>query len=355
MTDEHLPGNKEVLDALAVVSGEPRDHLDAAFRAAVEDDATAAAPEHVIEALGAAVRHVRLAPIEFDAKAPVIEPLKRLVLSPPSLCEADIAAWRKLSKELPVRIVDIVRDPVELPAMTPPQEAAWSTILDLEDGLDCHWSLIGGQMVALISAEYGQAIPRATTDGDIVIGVWLDRDALRQASALLTKRGFAEDETADGYGYRYRRGTARIDLLVPEEMGRQQRIPTTTTGRRGVEMPGGNQALIRSERLPVRLADRIGLVRRPNLLGALVAKSVASVADSRDPDRHREDIAVLGQIALNAGAFRKMRGMSRDKDRKRMRRALAQMPDSHPAWQQIPEPREVYHALTRLAGPPPVG
>jgi hypothetical protein len=355
LTDEHLPGNKEVLDALAVVSGKPRDHLDSAFRAAADSDTPAAALDHIVEGIEATIRHVRLAPIEPDAKLPVIEPLERLVLSPPPLTEADIAAWRKLTKELPVRIVDIVRDPVELPMMTEAQEAAWSTILDLESGLDCHWSLIGGQMVALISAEYGHAIPRATTDSDIVVGVWLDRDALRQASALLTRRGFVEDDTADGYGYRYRRDTASIDLLVPEEVGRQRRIPTTATGRRGVEMPGGNQALIRSERLPVRLGDRTGLVRRPNLLGALVAKSAASVVDSRDPDRHREDIAVLGQIALDAGAFRIMRRMSGDHDRRRLRRALALMPDSHPAWQHIPEPGEVRRALTRLAEPLPAG
>ncbi|PSL53126.1 hypothetical protein B0I31_110219 [Saccharothrix carnea] len=354
MVDERLPGNREVLDALAVVSGEPGDRVAAAFRAAeVEAASTAAAAEHVVEALAAVVRHVRLAPIEFESKEPVIAPLKRLAQSPPPLGEADIAVWRRLLRELPVRIVEVVREPVELPAMTPPQEAAWSTILDLEEGLDCHWSLIGGQMVALISAEHGQAIPRATTDGDIVLGVWLDRGALRQASALLAVHGFTEDDTADGYGYRYRRGTASIDLLVPEEIGRQHRVPTTATGRRGVEMPGGNQALIRSERLPVRLGDRVGLVRRPNLLGALVAKPAASVADSRDPDRHREDIAILGQIALNAGAFRTMRRMSRDKDRKRLRRVLSEMPHSHPAWRQITEPREVREALVRLATPRP--
>lgn len=109
--------------------------------------------------------------------------------------------------------------------------------------------------------------------------------------------------------------------------------------------------MIRSERLPVRLGDRTGLVRRPNLLGALVAKSVASVVDSRDPDRHREDVAILARIALNAGAFRAMRRMSRDKDRKRLRKALELMPDGHPAWRRIAEPQEVRQALVRLALP----
>ncbi|WP_447003328.1 hypothetical protein ACRAKI_27110 [Saccharothrix isguenensis] len=95
MTDERLPGNEEVLDALAVVSGEARDRLDTAFRAAAMKGGTAAAsPEKVVEALGSVIRRVRLAPIELDAKAPVIAPIERLVLSPPALLTTHIAAWR---------------------------------------------------------------------------------------------------------------------------------------------------------------------------------------------------------------------------------------------------------------------
>ncbi|MFS8102231.1 hypothetical protein LFM09_34415 [Lentzea alba] len=239
-----------------------------------------------------------------------------------------------------------------LPMMPEPQVAAWSVILEFEDDLNCHWSLIGGQMVAFTCAEYGYPVHRSTDDGDIVLGVWLDRGAFREASRLLNERGFNEDKTSDGYGYRYRRDLATIDLLLPEETHRQQQKPTTASGRPGLEVPGGNQALIRSERVPVQLGERVGFVRRPNLLGALVAKAAAAQTDGRDPDRHREDIAILGQIALNTGAYRSMRLGGNGKDRRRLRRALEHMPDTHAAWRQIPEPHEVRMALHRLAAPP---
>ena len=352
MPDGDTPGANEVLDALALVSGEPRDRLDRAFwSAAQEGDASAADQTHVVAEVEAVIRHVQLTPIEFDAKPRVIDPLKALLEAPPPVSQAAVEAWRTLRETLPIRIIDVDRAPVVLPVMPEAQEAAWSVILELEEELDCHWSLIGGQMVTFLCAEYGHTIHRATDDGDIVLGIWLDRSAFRQASRLLDERGFIEDETSDGYGYRYRRDKACIDLLLPEEISRQRQVPTTTTGKRGLEVPGGNQALIRSERVPVQLGSRTGVIRRPNLLGALVAKAAASQADTRDRDRHREDIAVLGQIALTAGAFRSMRRMSNDKDRKRLRIALADMPDTHPAWRQVAEPTDVHTALNRLASP----
>jgi hypothetical protein len=353
LPDELTPGSIEVLDALALVSGEPRDRLDVSFRSATgEGDTSVADQAHVVAEIEAVIRHVQLAPVGFDSKPPVVDPLKALLEAPPPVSHAEFEAWRRLRKTLPIRIIDVDRAPVMLPAMPEAQEAAWSVILDLEDELDCHWSLIGGQMVTFICAEYGHTIHRATDDGDIVLGVWLDRGAFRRASRLLDERGFIEDKTSDGYGYRYRRAKASIDLLLPEEISRQEQIPTTTTGRPGLEVPGGNQALIRSERAPVQLGNRTGFIRRPNLLGAIVAKAAAAQADTRDPDRHREDLAVLGQIALTTGAYRAMRNMSNDKDRKRLRNALQNMPETHSAWRQIAEPTGVQTALNRLASAP---
>ncbi len=92
-----------------------------------------------------------------------------------------------------------------------------------------------------------------------------------------------------------------MDLLLPEGLERQRNQPRVPGGRPGLPVEGGNQALIRAERLPVRLGDRTGHVLRPSLLGALVSKSAALVADSRDPDRHRDDIALLGQVAYQSG------------------------------------------------------
>ncbi len=53
------------------------------------------------------------------------------------------------------------------------------------------------------------------------------------------------------------------------------------------------RALIRAERIPVRISGREGHGRRPNLLGALVAKAAAAVADTREPERRQDDVTVL--------------------------------------------------------------
>ncbi|MFJ5984504.1 hypothetical protein [Lentzea sp. NPDC092896] len=335
-----------------MTSGQTRDQVDAAFRAAAAANGitAAAAPDNVLAELEGVIRHVQQTPIAYDIKPAVTKPLMAMLAAPPQVPEAVIQAWHFLRKTLPLRITLVDRAPVKLPIMPDTQAAAWSVILKFEDSLDCHWSLIGGQMVAFTCTEHGYPEHRATDDGDIILGVWLDRTAFRQAISLLSTHGFAEDRTSDDYGYRYRRDAyTTIDLLLPEGIHEQKTAPTTSSNRSGLEVPGGNQALIRSERVPVQLGTTTGFVRRPNLLGALVAKSAAAVTDTRDPDRHKEDIAVLGQIALTAGAYRSMQRESKGKDRRRLRRALLLMPETHAAWRGIAEPREVRSALERLA------
>jgi hypothetical protein len=93
--------------------------------------------------------------------------------------------------------------------------------------------------------------------------VWIEREALKQASRVLDERGFAEDQTYYGYGYRYQRGDASVDLLMPEGISDQNTVPTTTTGRKGLEVDGGNQALMRAEKITVQLGQRTGYVRAP--------------------------------------------------------------------------------------------
>ncbi len=232
--------------------------------------------------------------------------------------------------------------------MDEPQAAAWHTLLDFDQELDDSWVLVGGQMTMIHCLENGVDGYRATDDGDVVLGVWTRRDALDTAARLLLTREFDPVQTSDGFAYRYARGKALMDLLLPDGLDRQERQPVAPGGRPGLAIEGGNQALIRAERLPVRLGDRTGHIRRPTILGAVVSKAAALVADRRDPDRHREDIALLGQVAYLTG----MRGLNTDAtphDRKRLRAALRNMPPEHPSWRRIPDRNEVIEGLRRLA------
>jgi len=275
LTSNLAPGNKEALAAITATSDASVADVIARFRAMVSGDSAAADRSEILEGLQALIRRAQLAPISFDVKPPLIDALTALLDAPPPLNKTDVIAWQTLARDLPLRIVQINRPPIVLPAMPHAQESAWLAILDFEDNLDAHWCLIGGQMVTLACAEHGYILHRPTHDE---------------------------------YGYRYRRGDASIDLLLPEGISGQRTVPTTTTGRRGLEVSGGNQALIRGEKVPVQVGDRIGHVRRPNLLGALVTKAAASLVDIRDTDRHRDDPVVLGrELAAAVGISRQSR------------------------------------------------
>lgn len=221
-------------------------------------------------------------------------------------------------------------------------------LFDLDRDLTEPWVLVGGQMTMLHCLENGIDAYRATDDGDVVLGVWTHRSTLSRATHLVQRRGFEPRQTLDGFGYRYAKGRSVLDLLLPEGLERQRTQPRTATGRPGFAVDGGNQALIRAERLPVRLAGHTGHVRRPSILGALVGKAAALRSDTRDRDRHREDIALLGCAALLTG-FRTLRDQTTPHDRRPLRHALATTPPEHPAWRRVPEPEAIIEGLSRLA------
>lgn len=249
-----------VLAAIAALSGKPLTEVTILFRSAAVPASAMAARNLTEQALQALIRRIHLAPIPVESKAPIIEDLRNRLSNPPQLTQAELAAWNVLTQDLPPAITQIDRDPVVLPDMPASQHAAWRTILDLDQHLQAHWTLVGGQMVTFLCAEYSYTGHCPTVDADIVLDVWITRQALKDASRLLDQSGFVEDPTRDGYGYRYRRGNAAIDLLLPQGLSGQRRVPTTTTGRPGLEVPGANQALIRAERVPAQLDDRLGYV-----------------------------------------------------------------------------------------------
>lgn len=253
----------------------------------------------------------------------------------------------------PADVPLVERSPVILPALPAHQEQAWSVLLDLDHRPE-PWALVGGQMTLLHCLENGVTGARPTDDGDVVLDVWSRRDAVRTIGTWLQdSQGFALLETSDGFGYRYTRGDTILDLLVPEGMDRQRTQPLTTSRTRpALPIDGGNQALLRVERVPVQVAGRSGHVRRPTLLGALVLKAAALLADSRDPQRHAQDIALLTEAAVVSGSLRGMAAQASPHDRKRLRDAIRHLSPDHSCWRGRSEPDAVYEAAARLGEPP---
>jgi hypothetical protein len=224
---------------------------------------------------------------------------------------------------------------IELPLLPPPVDELWHALLDLGDQLDVPWALIGGQMVLLHAIEHGQIPPQVSQDGDVIADIRAVPGALTQVVSGLERLGFAlQSISADGLAHRYTR-TAEprpvvFDVLAPEGLGERADLTTTPPGRT-IEVPGGTQALSRTEKITVVHERRSGTIPRPTLLAAIVGKAAATALPG--PDRHYRDLALL--CALVEDPFEVVDQMTR-KDRQRLRLASKLLDNSHPAWALLP-------------------
>jgi hypothetical protein len=147
-------------------------------------------------------------------------------------------------------------------------------------------------MVALHGWARNRAAPRTSRDADILVNARLVSDATEKMSRRLQARGFALDGVSpEGIGHRFVRENVRFDVLGPDGAGKRVRY-TTVAGARTVAVPGGTQALNRSEKLAVRAGTIVGRIPVPNILGSLLIKIRAVEVDDQ-PDAQRKDVAFL--------------------------------------------------------------
>lgn len=207
--------------------------------------------------------------------------------------------------------------------LDPPDEqsrALWHNALSLMSELDGDWTLIGGLMVQLLAVRYGMPSTRLTVDIDILADSRRRPSSTERIGATLTKLGFEvaeqtrlrDPETA----FRFERAGTIVDLVAPEKTGRRQ-PPKTIGSFQTIEVPGGTQALARTEALHVRLDDAESTVRTPTLLGAILLKARAIRSSHRDQDR--DDLVLLlacieDPMALREDLKRTERGWLRSVD-----------------------------------------
>lgn len=121
-----------------------------------------------------------------------------------------------------------------------------------------------------------------------------------------------------------------LDLLAPDGLGERADLTTSPPGRT-VQVPGGTQALSRTDYVSIVHEGRRGEIPRPSLLAAIVTKAAATRLPS--PARHYRDLALL--CSLVADPF-ELAGQLTNKDRQRLSRARALADDSHPSWHLVP-------------------
>lgn len=226
-------------------------------------------------------------------------------------------------------------------------EEIWSTLVDLSAQRPEGWTLVGAQMVALHGFEAGRERVRASTDADILVNVRIIPAATREFSTHLQDTGFnLESVSAEGVGHRFVRGVVRIDLLAPDGLGARADV-TTVPPARTVQVPGGSQALRRSESIVVQLDDRRGEIPRPNLAGALLVKARAVDIDDL-PDAQRRDLVFLLSLVRDPDKLRD----EISKAEKRWLRERAELRDrGHQAWRILTREQadDAYAALLLLS------
>lgn len=165
-------------------------------------------------------------------------------------------------------------------------EEVWQSLLELRERHPEGWTLIGARMVTLYALEYGRTPPRFSLDADALINVRLIPLGTQRFSKLLLQLKYEMvDVSGFGHGHRFKRGGVLIDVLAPDGLNAVKRrvtIPPLYT----VEVPGGSQALQRTEVVEIALGDARGKLPRPNLLGATLVKTRAiAVDDAKESQR----------------------------------------------------------------------
>lgn len=177
----------------------------------------------------------------------------------------------------------------------------WEKIGDLAESLDAtqDWCLIGGLMVQLHAFERG-APTRPTTDVDILgdAGHRSKRSVTSHVSQTLNDLGgklvhpsIVEPQKA--YRFEFDDGTI-VDVLGPD--GRNRKLPTLGKNYT-IDVPGGAQALQRTEQVEIVLpSGRRTVLRRPNLLGAILLKARSLEVHSRPEDQRVDLLRLLSLV-----------------------------------------------------------
>lgn len=214
----------------------------------------------------------------------------------------------------------------------------WARTLDLAErfGPDEAWSLVGGLMVQLHAIEHG-ATQRPTEDIDVLADARGSRSMTQEVAKILQDlRATLVDSSIlhPNKGFRFTLEDGHVvDVLGPDGL---KTPPRTVAHRETFGIPGGTQALRRTEKISVALeGGERAIVRRPNLLGAVLIKA-RSVMDRDANNREkiesdRRDLILLLSFVKDPRA---MADETRKTERKWLRNAGVRLRIDSPDLEQ---------------------
>ncbi len=308
-------------------------------------DSTISNPEVKLQNL------VEAAPMRPASRQEALDKLNRLHDLPAHVLTSNCGRAIEVLRRSPIAIPE--RTGVTDLAPQPNLDTAITCLSALDRDVPQPWTLIGGFMTQVHCSEFSVPSPRVTDDIDIAVSVFTHRDALRAVTGCLTRLGFADVSPIAGnpraqMSYRWMGNGVTIDVVVPEKANDQDRPPRTVSLRPAPELPGLQQAIMRTERLQVATSTFRGSVRRPDLLGAVVVKSVAAVSDTRDRGRHHSDLVALGSVGALHPDLAAFARQASKRDQQRIGRALVSIPKA--MWASQADPDAARDALVLLSG-----
>ena len=212
----------------------------------------------------------------------------------------------------------------------------WPLVIEVAATLpESSWVLVGGLMVQLHARAAGVADVRPTHDVDALVDVMAAGVSMAAVAALLIGSGFevVEPGWPDSPVHRLRRGGDVIDVLVADHLPQRSRLRLHRHPLMAVD--GGAQALARSQKMVIEHDGVTTELTVPDLLGALVLKAAAHMADSRDRDRHMRDSALLASLITD---HRRELARLQGSDRKRLRHLRDALSDPlNDAWLLLPD------------------
>ena len=187
---------------------------------------------------------------------------------------------------------------IRIDVSDPDTMALWRTVAKVAQALEdehMRWCLVGGLMVATFAIEAGH-INRPTSDIDILgdarqrpSGTEWITERLSQLGATRHAIGGFESEK----GFRFEVDGQVVDVLAPDGL----KLPAMTDPQfQTIQIPGGSQALNRTETVAVVIDGQRVELRRPTLLGAILLKARALRVHSRPEDQRHDLVTLLGLV-----------------------------------------------------------
>jgi hypothetical protein len=181
----------------------------------------------------------------------------------------------------------------------PPSKDAgilWAKALEVAQALgeSEDWTLVGGLMVQLHALEHDRDT-RLTTDIDVLGNARRKPQMTKRIAEALERLGgtMAHPPTSgEDLGYQFDVDGELIEVLGPDGL---KADPQTTGRYKTFQVPGGTQALRRTEVVWVVLAGGVATaVRRPSLLGAILIKArVLAKRRRKKFESDRQDLIAL--------------------------------------------------------------